>query len=372
MRLLLLLILLTTALQADAFFDELVYGDSAVEEEISEEVEELEHNAQEYFEFQRLDSSAGWHQETNVDPALKEIILQQLNQNLSSVTSPRGESGLRKYKKGYVYMAWHWKDKSKGIASEYLDWLKTATPSTPEFENGNFFEAGEDGGDEALKARFQWEIFRQLMGWEGDPSSINTWDNQILTVGAGFSAKMNHADLEKDAMRFVGKIYNEMPDSFLQELYKHGLRLNEDLSFTVMDYETGDIANGNDALAYIQKNEKLQWLMISLAQSNEVVDKDGQSHPYRQWMVNAQFKVYQSAPSGRFPVSTIKAWRSKEQVSMAGFCAHMAHGGRFSLSSVLRTPDWNQLTQRYLQAYPGREEEAKRMISHHRFFYNKN
>jgi len=86
---------------------------------------------------------------------------------------------LRKYKKGYVYMAWHWKDKTKGITSEYLDWLKTATPSTPEFENGNFFEAGEDGGDEALKARFQWEIFRQLMGWEGDPSSINTWDNLL-------------------------------------------------------------------------------------------------------------------------------------------------------------------------------------------------
>jgi|GEM_PF-6136102 len=337
---------------------------------ITEETEKPSFSLEDWFSYQNSDESLGWHRfdEYELSQADLELIASAIEESRERIPSPRGDKGLRKAKKGFVYSAYMYRDKvGKGPAHE--EWLRTAKPNWSAFN-----PEVEDRSDLGSKRRLQFlfEIFRQISTWEGDTSSINTWDNQYLTIGAGFSGLATAKTLQKDGVRLVGKIYGLMPDAARQVLYGNGVRLNEDRTFSFFDTERLEVVRGNDALKRMRGVESIARTFVLLAQSIATAQKRGRRESMRQWMLESQFEVFCKIGTSKFPDGAEERYRSNKEISIAAFAAHMAHSGRFYLGKMLALGSLDQMQARALKAFgKGREEEIKRMASHHRNFYSK-
>ena len=123
----------------------------------------------------------------------------------------------------------------------------------------------------------RWQVYRYLQV-EGDTSAINAYDNQYVTIGSGFGALYRRA----------GQIYNFMPPHFHERLYMHGILVNPDNTFTILDLNRGVIEHGDNALRILQVDERRLGLLVHEAQSEREITHGGETREQRLWMVRAQ------------------------------------------------------------------------------------
>jgi hypothetical protein len=144
----------------------------------------------------------------------------------------------------------------------------------------------------------RWEIFQFVTG-EGDTSAINAYDNQIVTLGAGFGARYGAA----------GRMLNRLPPAMHQRLFDCGIEVEGDASFTVLDVNRGVVEHGENALRVLQVDQARLALFSNLAQSTEEVSEGEETHSGREWMLRAQFEQATSElPDAVYdwPVATAK------------------------------------------------------------------
>jgi len=145
-----------------------------------------------------------------------------------------------------------------------------------------------------------WNVFRFITS-EGDIASINTWDDRLLTIGAGWAAR--------GAGNAQG-VYARMPPAFHEHLYRHGIYLDpETRDFVVLDLDRGAVVRGDDALHLLQVDQRRLALLIQLAMSPETMSRgEGAAReeaPARVWMLRAQFEQFRhSNRAVRSPVWT--------------------------------------------------------------------
>lgn len=140
--------------------------------------------------------------------------------------------------------------------------------------------------------RSMWNIFR-FMTSEGDPASINTWDNQLLTVGAGFSAPSGNAT----------ELYGRMPPAFHDLLYRHGILVDTAANeFVVLDLTRGAVVRGDDALRILQSDQRRLSLLINTAMSAQPMSADvggaQQEASAMVWMLRANFEQFKEVHRG--------------------------------------------------------------------------
>jgi hypothetical protein len=137
--------------------------------------------------------------------------------------------------------------------------------------------------------RNRWEIFRYLNA-EGDTSAINAYDSEMVTIGQGLGAHGGRA----------GAVYRNMPDEFHERLYRYGILINPDNTFTVLDLNRGDVAHGDNALRILQADERRLGALAYEAQSIRMIGHRGSQREQRAWMVLAQFLESASTISRQF------------------------------------------------------------------------
>lgn len=140
--------------------------------------------------------------------------------------------------------------------------------------------------------RSMWNIYR-FMTSEGDPASINTWDNQLLTVGAGFSATSGNA----------AELYGRMPPAFHDLLYRHGILVDTAANeFVVLDLTRGAVVRGDDALRILQSDQRRLSLLINTAMSAQPMSADvggaQQEASAMVWMLRANFEQFKEVHRG--------------------------------------------------------------------------
>lgn len=188
--------------------------------------------------------------------------------------------------------------------------IPTATNHLRRAGRGHDYIARRDGapehrayafrGDEELglassrRDQRAWEIFEFVMRSEGDTSALNTYDSQIVTVGAGFSARSRRAQA----------LYNRLPEAFRRTLFEHGIQVNDDNTFTVLDLTQGIAVSGDGGLRLLQRDERRLSLLINLAQSEEQMTMEGETRPAREWMLEAQFEQIRDG----LPRAVVDTW----------------------------------------------------------------
>jgi hypothetical protein len=133
-----------------------------------------------------------------------------------------------------------------------------------------------------------WSEFRRIISHEGDTSAINAYDEQMVTIGAGFAATSNNA----------GAIYNRMPQETRQRLFEHGIRVNDDNSFSVIDLRRGVVEHGNNALRLMQVEPRMLGVLVQEAQSQREISQGEQRMSSAAWMVRAQFEQFMELNRG--------------------------------------------------------------------------
>lgn len=148
-------------------------------------------------------------------------------------------------------------------------------------EHTRFMASQRDGHDMNLRTaedRRRWAMFRFVLGTEGDTSAINAYDNQRVTIGAGFSARFGRAQA----------VYRRMPAAFHQELYDIGVEVTGE-GFRVLDLNRGVVETGRNAEIVLQADERRLGRLARLAQSTEQMRQGGHTAEARVWMLRAQF-----------------------------------------------------------------------------------
>ncbi|MCO4783862.1 MAG: hypothetical protein KC646_16155 [Candidatus Cloacimonetes bacterium] len=351
--------------------------------EDSEEIQEVQATSDDLlFKFSREDDSQGWHsyldelsKKENLTPQeeeKKQSILARFQEVLASQVSPRGEGvKFRAYKKGFVYNANEWADYGKSASTNaHREWVKQANNTihsipAAKVKNGYKGLSTEVLTDDPKRVAFIFELFRQISGWEGESSAINTWDSEMLTVGPGFSAIANN-------QYYMGRMFSLMPDKYLQKLYGAGFRVNADFTCTIVDYKTGRLLHEKAGFDSLRKNHEFLSLLVNLAQSTDSATHNGETKELRQWMYEAQFILFANCPSARFPKDYEKSLKHSSELSRAGIVAHLAHSGKISVGGALKIGGFEALKAWSLSKSPKRRHPEKaRMISHHKNFYNK-
>ncbi|MFT5455006.1 MAG: hypothetical protein ACI9K2_001484 [Myxococcota bacterium] len=200
---------------------------------------------------------------------------------------------------GYVYTA----SGDKVGAALYRKWLGGATPSDKDLRNS--------------KTRKQWELFQDTAKGEGDPSSMNTWDDQDVTLGAGFSAA-------GQLQRVLAGFFTRAP-SAMRRFYEAGILLNGS-TFVAVDVAKNVRLEGDAAKKLIKYDKTLITLFIDLAQSTERDDGLGNTDKgptLRQHMLDAQFSLFQDK-AGNVPTFAL-SW-SRTARAVAGHANHWLPG----------------------------------------------
>ena len=210
---------------------------------------------------------------TRAQAQLQQHAIQVVRERLDAVAVPTRSGHLRRRRRGFQYTAAH------DHADDHLQYVR--------------------GGDQVLglrtaQERRRWEIFRFVMRSEGDTSAINSYDDQVVTVGAGYSASSGLAQ----------RVFRRMPEAFRQQLFEHGIEVNDDNTFSVLDLATGTVVHGDDANRVLQGDERRLSLIIRLAQSEEEMTQGGTTRPAREWMLRAQFEQLTST----VPVAVLDRW----------------------------------------------------------------
>jgi hypothetical protein len=181
--------------------------------------------------------------------------------------------------RGFVYSARSWEQggdystlvgEHHPVAERHTQFERSATLQTIGYQNP------------IPRIEGLWTIFQWVLGHEGDVPAINAWDEQILTIGAGFSARTGD----------VGAIYRRMPDQFHRDLYRYGIRIADDNSFIVLDLQRGVFETGDRALRLLQVDEQRLGVLIRAAMSPQDISHQGLYLEQRAWMMRAQFEQF--------------------------------------------------------------------------------
>ena len=226
------------------------------------------------------------------DEALARLILiPTIRQRLSGVPipTPGGSLGMRMNEQwgGYAYMAHNYAEGrlEHEVSRRYMDYLRAATLEGIGFDVNDARVSG------------LWAQFRDVMLHEGDPSAINAYDSEIVTLGAGFSGSTGD----------MGRILRLMPLAYRRELYLHGIHVNEDFSLTVLDLDRGVVEQRANALRILQVDPQRLGLLIHLAQSEDQLHHEGRTMSTRAWMLHAQFQRFIER-NADVPLSVLRDW----------------------------------------------------------------
>lgn len=213
----------------------------------------------------------------------RQQMIDHARQQLDRIEIPTASGEMPIYKGGYAFRS---QSHKQARNEEHREFLKSAELET-------IWEGTPDARTKMLWKQFKKRIIAQ----EGDTAAINTWDRQIVTIGAGFSARAGAA----------GSVLNRMPGDYRRRLFECGIRVNADNSFTVLDLDRGAVERGTNALHLLSANQKMLALLIELAQSEEPItqEDDGREMEMRQWMLAAQFEEFVRR-NAKMPASVLK------------------------------------------------------------------
>ena len=143
------------------------------------------------------------------------------------------------------------------------------------------------------------------LGHEGTLDSINTYDNQILTWGKGFSAKSG-------SMNEVLELMFKTDPEAKVELLKAGIYCDRDpANWMVVNRDTGMIEKGTNALYLLQFDAKLLGVFVTL----------GRDPKHQEHALNAQWKAM-SKPG---KAAAVPAFAYDWPDSSIALAAHLSH-----------------------------------------------
>ncbi len=222
---------------------------------------------------------------------VRDVYLDRIRARLARVQVPTETGQLRLW------------GRAPGRASGFVWGRRTDLPAGSHAEYAQFWadaraartrDQAREVGIELTNARDRamWNMYR-FMTSEGDPASINTWDDQLLTVGAGFSARAGNA----------AELYGRMPPAFHDLLYRHGILIDTAANeFVVLDLNRGAVVRGNDALRILQTDQRRLSLLINTAMSTETMTGTAggaqQEASAMVWMLRANFEQFKEVNDG--------------------------------------------------------------------------
>ena len=224
-----------------------------------------------------------------VETRARELYLERVRERLDRLTVPTDTEqlrlwGTRRRRDRDEYPGYVWgqrTDRPAGVAEDYAAYL------------GRFRRARTRQQAAALGVPLAtrrdlswWQVF-VFMTSEGDPASVNTWDNQLVTLGAGFSARSGNG----------AQLLARMPEDFLARLYRHGIRVDTASNqLVVLDHERGTVVRGDDALRLIQLDPQRLALLIRSTMSGEPLEGGSpgarEVMPTYQWAMRANFEQF--------------------------------------------------------------------------------
>jgi hypothetical protein len=156
------------------------------------------------------------------------------------------------------------------------------------------------GGADDKATRAKKVAYKEL-GHEGTVDSINTYDDQILTWGKGFSARSG-------SMNEVLMIMFQSDPEARNELLRAGIDCGRK-SWRVVNTDTGMVEADDDALRLLQFDSKLLGVFVSLGR-----DPEHQQHALdAQWAAMEKHAAHVPEYAYDWPESSI------------ALCAHLAH-----------------------------------------------
>lgn len=192
------------------------------------------------------------------------------------------------------------KDKDSADAAKgYQGWLKTAVPTIV-----------KDPKDA------HWQIYKMLMGWEGDPSTINAYDQVNVTWGSGFSGA-------GPVMELILRVFQKSPE-IKAAFYNAGVTIAADGNFCVVDPDKKWKLHGADAQLYVRTHQELLAMMVNCAQGvfqAELANKGDKSPDPRQAALDANFETFMTGAGNSIPAGVL-GWSTEE----AALAAHAVHG----------------------------------------------
>lgn len=205
---------------------------------------------------------------TDEQAAALRLATETIQTRMTGIAIPATNGELIVYNGGYAYRA-HTHAEGSAAAAAHDQYMAEENPL----------------GLTSARDLQRWAIFRFVLG-EGDTSAVNAYDSQLLTLGAGFGAGGERADGRGAA----GTLLNRLPAAMRQRLFDHGIYVESDDSFTVLDLNRGVVERGANALRVLQVDQTRLALFSTLAQSTEDVTEGAETHSAREWMLRAQFE----------------------------------------------------------------------------------
>ncbi|MCB9744494.1 MAG: DUF4157 domain-containing protein [Alphaproteobacteria bacterium] len=221
-----------------------------------------------------LDSPKAWHltlRSPGTDPEWQQRLL-QLSWAVEDARSTVPILSMRPKRKNGRLRGYQYVDRavSRWEATQTLDTL------------------GVPGRDAAT--RFLWSAFEHLLGREGDSASMNSYDNQLVTLGHGFSLTHN-----RGRSNFVQRLAG-LPRGALRRAHAMGIHFSAEGLFSLLDTSGGQarLLTGNDALRWMQHQPALLSLLVAFANAETPTrDHDGVTRPQRTLVLRAQFEEFQ-------------------------------------------------------------------------------
>ncbi len=211
--------------------------------------------------------------------------------------------------RGFVYRTSTWAE--QGEYTRFVGAHHPAAERHEQFERSATLQTiGYDNPSPRIEGF--WSIFHWVLGHEGDTPAINAWDDQMVTIGPGFSA---HA-------RRAGAVYRRMPQEFHQQLYRYGIYVEEDNSFTVLDLRRGVVETGDRALRLLQTDERRLGMLIRAAMARYEVGPRGNRRSQRAWMMRAQFEQFMER-NRQVPPAVLR-WHPRGRVIFPFILMHWA------------------------------------------------
>ena len=223
-------------------------------------------------------------------PSLSSLVTNLVRQHLRHVEIPTSSGSLRLFATRYTrthhrgdYPGYTWgqgQDLPEGTAQDYNTfWTQVRGART--------IEAVRQLGIELHNTTelAMWRRYLSVAGGEGDIASVNTYDDQLLTIGAGFSSRFND----------VVEIYERMPEVFHRNLYQYGIYVDRNShELVVLDTERGAVTRGTNALRILQTDQQRLGVLIQAAMSGQSMaqTEGGESAPARLWMLRSQFEQF--------------------------------------------------------------------------------
>lgn len=200
---------------------------------------------------------------------------------------------------------------------------------------------------------YLWAAFKYLLTAEGDSSSINTYDDQIVTWGHGFSARAGE----------VGRILNAVPQAMRRWLHRGGIHIFPNNSFGLLllpnAWRPNPVVVREDlALSRMRRDQGALNMLVALAQAD--VEVGGRQE--RQWVLREQFLRFVER-NGDLTEARLRA-RPREVVFAAILMKHWLGGTR--QIPLLSASNVDEVINRMIQQHPGRAADINSRRSHHR------